>query len=482
MRILKSLSSSSGSNCFSLMVRFAVVMLVLSTHLLSAQITGMPGVIDPNALPLDVVEISALYNKEWNCQKMIETRRGAVRESSLFTSVTFFDDGKFSELLQTGQWKVIDSKFISILPAHTKAAPRRYITGAYSIYKISDSTLVLGQVLTSSGDWKKEYWFTIQERVRPPYPRPALFTDTVLHEGERRVYDAQGRLTAIENYKIEKGRLLPLSMERYGAPSHHINLKDSTWIRSVRVGEWKTFYADGAVESITNYVDGRRVGDYTEFYPDGRFKKVRSVDGPYYVDVYEYPKNSTTPVVQRFGANEPVFALGSDECVEFDHLEFYVESATGKLIEEMLVVRNLMDHEVVVRVDGSDEFEVVRDTFRLPARDFWNIRLHLRIPQGITKGTITLSTNEWTYHMDVKSFGYDLSEADFSSRKDMELPSTFYYLRSGDEYQLEIDGRGANDRIIPISRSLNEVQLSPGKYKFQIVGTSGKKSANIRIK
>ncbi len=466
------------------MGRLTVALIFICSQISLAQITGLPG-IDPNAMPISAADISVLHNKKWNCEKIVETRRGEVMERELRTSITFLEDGKFIEsFLHSGNWTTVENKFVNITGVQKgKLAARVLMRGSYSVYKITDSTLVLGQILTSSGDWKKEYWFSIKDQVRS-YSHSYfqwLKSDSSVYDGERKVYDTKGNLIAIENYKLETGKITSRNFSNFNRTIQQINQSDSTYKISIRIGEWKTFYPDGKLESIGNYDDGNPIGEFIEYYPDGRLKKVTNYGDNYYTDSYYYPPNSTTQVVERPWGGKIFHIVGYDDCVQFDHLEVYVESRSTVSAEEVFGVMNMSEKETIVSVDDGT-FEATRDSFRLFQLEVVPIKVRFKIPGGVAKGTIKLSTSEWTYELPIKSVGYELTTDDFLSKMTRSLPTNFYYFKTGGEYQLEISGQKGKDQIIPISKPLSAIQLNPGEYKMSIVAPTGKKTIRVVIR
>jgi hypothetical protein len=212
-------------------------------------------------LPLDIPQFSYLFNKKWNCEKVIETRRGQVFELPTITSFTLSSDGKVHGYGASGQWNAVENKFLKFVIDKKKSSHKGRLVGAYSIYELSDSTLVLAQVLTSSGDWIKEYRFSIKESFS--FPFDLLRSDSAVYDGERKIYNAEGKLVAIENYRLETGKVTRENFWQFNRYLQQINRMDSTFVKSVPIGEWKRFYPDGKLESVGNYDNyGNPVGEF----------------------------------------------------------------------------------------------------------------------------------------------------------------------------------------------------------------------------
>src|SRR5690349_19430523 len=116
------------------MNRLTVAFMLISCQISLAQITGISAVTDPKALPLDISQLSLLLNKMWNCEKVVETRRGQVFELRTITSFTLSSDGKVYDYGASGQWSAVENKFLKFTIDKKKDSHNGRLVGAYPVY------------------------------------------------------------------------------------------------------------------------------------------------------------------------------------------------------------------------------------------------------------------------------------------------------------------------------------------------------------
>jgi hypothetical protein len=148
-------------------MRLLIVTLILiigTSSLCFGQITGNLNVKDPKAIELTDEIVKLLCAKGWDFIKLIENIRGTETEYKNQNSAskpTFDCNGEFwDDFRGRGKWKKINNQYLQVtITIESNNYLKSKLKGAWAIYEISDSTLVLTKVLTSSGDWKKQYYF-----------------------------------------------------------------------------------------------------------------------------------------------------------------------------------------------------------------------------------------------------------------------------------------------------------------------------------
>jgi hypothetical protein len=64
-----------------------------------------------------------------------------------------------------------------------------------------------------------------------------------------------------------------------------------------------------------------------------------------------------------------------------------------------------------------------------------------------------------------------MNSKDFESGDPATMPQLFYYLKTGQEYQLEIaeEKKPGEPLTIPISQQISPIQLKPGVYELILI-------------
>ncbi len=108
------------------------------------------------------------------------------------------------------------------------------------------------------------------------------------------------------------------------------------------------------------------------------------------------------------------------------------------------------------------------------------LNLMIKIPAGPAAEQIQLKSNEWAFGLDFHSFGYHLSNVDFESNKKRKLPAKFFFHRVSDEFELKIVS-SKNEKVVPVSKQMNAIELKKGQYQFTLIGPDGRKTIEVEI-
>ncbi|PCH84279.1 MAG: hypothetical protein COB88_11365 [Flavobacteriales bacterium] len=99
-----------------------------------------------------------------------------------------------------GKWRIHKKKLIVHQLNCTKSGRSQRLIGAFAVYEITDTTLVLVKLLTSNGSWKKKYYFRdaehlqeIQDSQRKFWPQKVTDQITLYRKGEYEIWDAYGK-------------------------------------------------------------------------------------------------------------------------------------------------------------------------------------------------------------------------------------------------------------------------------------------------
>jgi hypothetical protein len=275
-------------------------------------------------------------------------------------------------------------------------------------------------------------------------------------------YDINGKVTSIKFYNATKARkVTPEEAFMYGGRIPGLSKSDSTVHLSIPVGQWITFDSNGAVEEVSYYNnEGSMIMD----------------------DRYTYP-NSGIPLITRRSGNKTTYVIGNKDSVEFTNIKFYEIRPTTDFFEIGTTVKNLSRDDVTMHISSHERLKVQAEDFLLKSNDSTAINIKLTALPGQMNDVIELRSNEWRLNLEVNVFGYQLTTTDFESEDKKKIHKTFYYYRTGDEYQMEILNRKKNSkpRYLPLSKRFVEIDLSKGTYILTIVGPSGRKSKEIEF-
>jgi hypothetical protein len=236
---------------------------------------------------------------------------------------------------------------------------------------------------------------------------------------------------------------------------------DSIWI-SVRVGEWVTF-------------DANRMILQKQFYDEqGKLQ---------WTDQYDIT-NPKSSYVKRYSpkSNLCFVPLGFDS-VAFDLNRLpqkYIPA--GEFFSFPVNITNLTDHPIDISLVQNTSLSIATEPFILRPRETKIYVVELKVLGGETRDDILFETKGWKYPIQVSVFGFHLSSNDFDSPQLKILPAKFYYYRDAEEYQLEIVTQKGAGKVLPLSKIITPIQLTPGEYFFRIAFPSGKKEKKVTVR
>jgi hypothetical protein len=277
-------------------------------------------------------------------------------------------------------------------------------------------------------------------------------------------YGINGKPISIKVYKVIRKKVEASAEELFlndGKIPERYSKSDSTIEQSVPTGQWITYSSDGAISEVVYYSD------------DGRSLMF---------DSYSYD-DVGVPKVARFYNDRRYFVIGRLDSVEFSTLAFYEIKRSNEFFEISTSVRNLSNHDVTIAVIPNKNLEVHQVSYVMKAQDSTDIKLSLKFLPGYLNETITLKSSEWNLGLEMRGFAYELTTADFESEEIMVVNNTFYYLRTGDEYQMEVvrEKGGTTLGYLPLSKKQIKIDLDRGNYTLTLVGPFGRKSKKITV-
>ncbi|MEI9920888.1 MAG: hypothetical protein WDO14_19150 [Bacteroidota bacterium] len=457
---------------------------LLTTNVVMAQITGFAT--DPKAIPITAEAQMKLSGKTWYCSKLIEVRRTARQEFEPFHKTIEFKPG--GQYNKNGTWTIVNDQFIKITEPEVAPNAKPFLSGAYSIYALSDSVLVLGKILTSSGDFTREYTFTttpVDRSLKLPKEVTYNLRDS-LRDGEYVTRYPDGQVKSKENYKLVRTKV-PKEQYIYWTQlkvTGLANPEDSTMSNSYREGKWSYFYPDGKIKTRQFFAENYRTGQWQYFSEDGRLVKTERYGyegGLEFSDRYHYQASNSRPTIERQIRGNIMFVMGSKDSVLFDQLELYNDAPIHSEFTEVVRVINLSQKKVTLNISANSTFDIHPTEFVIEANDTSRVVLKLTMPAGQTDSKIQVTSSEWTYEIPLHSFGYHISNADFDSKDKKILPVKFFFHRISDDHQLEIVGN-KKSKTVALSKQMNEIELKKGLYKFILVGKSGRKTIDVEIR
>jgi hypothetical protein len=457
---------------------FAIVLPV------QAQITGNLNVKDPKALEITAERIQMLCGKTWWGLQINETKRGEKEKRDIRETIKFLCNGEIDG--KYGKWEAINSQFLQIKRSIERKHAYFIFNGPYYIYEISDSTLVLAQVLTSNGDWVKELMFTSsQDKYHDSHPRPnyANYWPNDQRPGEKITRYDNGNIASKEYYKAVKRKLSVTELFEFGVPP---NLTDSTRTDIIPIGHWTYYYPDGKLKSISHYdSSGHSTGNSIRYFSDGKIDQATYRKPNYsYSDYHEYSADGSLLHVKRQSRNSTLYVIGKRDSVAISEIEVFVKGRAQSTSKEKLKLFNLGSKETIIKINENKKLGASERGIVIKPADSLLFDLPIIIPQGGVENFLTLSTNEWNYKIKIHSFGFDLTTSDFESEKSLALPSTFYFYLEPEGYQLEITplSNPNKKKTIPISQQLTEIQLKKDKYHFTLYSPSVKRTISVEVK
>jgi len=283
-----------------------------------------------------------------------------------------------------------------------------------------------------------------------------------LKTGKWLEYDINGKVASIKFYKLGKRKVSAEELFLYnGKVPGQYSKSDSTVQQSIPTGQWITFGPNDITSEILYYND------------HGSLQRT---------DSYLYD-NTGTLTITRTMKSKTTYVIGNKDSVEISRLNFYEIKRTNDLFELSTTVKNLSKKEVTINLLPHERLKVQLSKYALTPGDSIDINIRLRLPPGKINELIKLKSNEWSLNLEVNGIGYQLTTMDFDANGKRGVNKTFYYFKTGDEYQMELLSTKPNSKpqYLPLSKQLVEINLSKGTHLLTIVGPSGRKSKEIEI-
>jgi hypothetical protein len=448
-------------------VLFAVLCCVVCNGAFG-QITGNPNVTDPKALQIDSAVLKALTNKKWRCITLRETRSTDTHEWKCYDVIEFLGDDKIKTGLDSGKWTIGNKAYIDISRPALRAT-QGHLVGTYSIYELSDSILVLSKILTSTGDWRKEFSFRNEkyalkqdEPRMPPRPYSIAPSQKELREGEKIVRYDDGKLQLVEHVK-RKFSTEQIFVDNSVASDEKLDPKDSTVMVSVLTGTKRRYAPDG------NLIETHTFDDSGYFI---------------FSDAYAYHQDKSLFYVRRQQKGRQSFIVNLQDSVSLDKISIQGKFKADSLFTEMIRITNLRPNDVQISLFENKSLGIRPESFAVKGGDSLTVQLNIKIPAGNHSEIISIGSKRWTFPISVNSFGYHISAKDFATPAKMILPPQFYFHRSSNEYQLQIDrpGTRTKSQYIPISMQMVPINLKKGKYMLTLSNPSKKAVKEIEIR
>jgi hypothetical protein len=204
------------------------------------------------------------------------------------------------------------------------------------------------------------------------------------------------------------------------------------------------------------------------------------------VENYEYDATGKLRVIERWQrkTNKTTYVKGSRDSVELSSIQFHQITSINDLVKIEIKVKNLADRDILLSIlpNSSLRFDPVDS--KINKSDSVDLTIKFKLPSGQVDEKINLSSEEWTLELEFTGFGYHLDVSDFKADGEIILPRTFYFHRTGEEYQMEIikSNKASKSTFIPISKQILSIDLKPGTYNITLVGPTEKLTKEIEIK
>jgi hypothetical protein len=276
--------------------------------------------------------------------------------------------------------------------------------------------------------------------------------------------DEQGKLTEEGTYRPVKVKSNNFELVFTEQPDRSLTVSDSVWI-SLQVGEWTYYDHLGRIREIT-YYDAAGVKVNTDLYHyDQDYTNVKYIER----DFASYNQKS-------------LFVSAGKDSVQFLETVFRKPIPAHEFVSIPVVIQNLSIKKNVIHVRENRRLNLYADTFNLGPMESFTYVAEINVAAGNTTDEILFSNGNWTFPFGLKVFAYDLATDDFLNPQKKVVPQSFYYLRQGDEYQLEIVRKDSDVRVLSLAREITRITLESGEYFFEIASPAGRKSKAISIR
>lgn len=151
---------------------------------------------NPKAILLNQQNLKLLTSEKWRIIRVDTENRGNVTETKAYGSLQYQPNRTFKYRSGEGTWQLIDNKYIKHKLNNQKDEDRFNFGGIYALTSLTDSTIILVKVLTSSNDMSRTIYLESEEKwnSRPINNNPYVF----------RVEVGQQLLDSISTLSIER--------------------------------------------------------------------------------------------------------------------------------------------------------------------------------------------------------------------------------------------------------------------------------------
>ena len=175
---------------------------LISTFLLASLITnGQPKYFEfsnPTAINLTQDTIETILTHKWYVVSVLMENRGNMNETKGRHSFEMRGDQTFKYSYADGTWEIREGKYIDFCLGKKEDEGRLNFGGLYAVTSLTDSTLTLTKLLTSSHDMKRIVHLKDSQSYRgTEYPSIPYYTGKV----DQKLLDSISRFDAVELFE-----------------------------------------------------------------------------------------------------------------------------------------------------------------------------------------------------------------------------------------------------------------------------------------
>lgn len=437
-----------------------LTILLIQLNSAFAQITAIPGTTDPRAIEIDSTK---LICRRWYFLDFFEWRRADTTHETKDYDLELESDGTATYRYRKISWRIVGSNRLEFSATKGRRPEQGFPTGRFSLYELTDTTLVLGQILTSTGDWRKEFWFSTHRRKRKEAPRYVGKT------WQRSENDLEGKVVSrypdstIASIKYFKRIKRKLSAEELflllDFPS--VNILDSTRAMSIPFGEWSYFTKEGKLASKEVY--------------DSLGKLVRR-------DTY-LESIDLVNVVDRHPMGGPyLYVIGNRDSVQIGKLERDHVCPVFSSCFDTLAIKNLGARSVTIGIDPNPKLKILGTQERIESGKAASVVIEFKAQPGSHTEEVRVACSEWSVPIKLNVLGYHMNAETFRAAASLQLPTDFYHYKVADEYELIIQKDRRIIKTVPLSPRLTRIYLKKGAYQFTMRTSSGNITRNVVVK
>lgn len=132
-----------------------------------------------DAIELTAGKLNLLLAHPWEATHVDLNNRGVLTETQRWTSLDYKNDGTFEYAGFRGRWSIVENKYIRHKLNSREEETRSNFGGIYAVTLLTDSTLTLVKLLTSTHDMKRMLYF------QESRPKPAIVPRFSFHYQEK---------------------------------------------------------------------------------------------------------------------------------------------------------------------------------------------------------------------------------------------------------------------------------------------------------